>query len=53
MYQILTIYNEGNEDEPVRLYYFSDTTLSVGTEYRFFADANGNTELTETEAGCR
>ncbi len=49
LYQILTIYNEGNEDEPVRLYYFSDTTLSVGTEYRFFADANGNTELTETE----
>lgn len=46
-YQIVIVNADGDESKKVMLYYFSDSILSEGTSYSFFADANGNTELTE------
>jgi len=48
-HQIVLFYADGDRDQPVLLDYYSTSTLREGTEYRVFADANGNTEETENQ----
>lgn len=45
-HQVVLVYVDGDSNKPVTLDYFSNTELSAGKSYRFFADANGNTEET-------
>jgi len=47
-HQVVLIYVDGDRDKPVTLDYFSNSQLVEGRSYRFFADANGNTEETDT-----
>ncbi|MGI6150668.1 MAG: hypothetical protein ACOYIR_01790 [Christensenellales bacterium] len=47
-HQVVLVHVDGDSDKPVALDYFSNSELTAGKSYRFFADANGNTEETDT-----
>ena len=47
-HQVVLVHVDGDSSKPVTLDYFSNSTLSEGKSYRFFADANGNTEETDS-----
>ncbi len=47
-HQVVLVHVDGDSQKPVTLDYFSNTELSAGKSYRFFADANGNTEETDS-----
>ncbi len=46
--QLVIVHVDGDEDKPVTLDYFSGSELTTGRSYRFFADANGNVEETDS-----
>ena len=48
-HQQVLFYVGDDSSQPVLLDYFSNSTLKVGSTYRVFADANGNTEETDSQ----